>query len=214
MGKFKNYLIEQGLFEMSIAGYGDWEPSQEMIGTKSAFIVKNKCILRGKIKTRLGNEFLVYKLPLGDEYIAGLFKQTTEDEEIFEVVLKIKLKEHKSTAISLGIKERLMNVDGVQVNENIRGDGLASAMYEFLVQHEHFVILGDEIQYFGARRLWARLSKHLKLQVDIVDVDEGVYLEKDVKIYHGLEDFQFDERVWDYSAHKKHIRLILKKIEH
>lgn len=50
MGQFRDLLIEKGLKistseeilkEMSIAGYGDWTPSKEMVGTMSAFIIKN-----------------------------------------------------------------------------------------------------------------------------------------------------------------------------
>jgi hypothetical protein len=86
-------------------------------------------------------------------------------------------------------------------------------MYTYLVKNEKMIILGDEIQYFGARRLWAKLSKKLDLTVDIVDVSKGIYLERDVLIHHGLEDWEFDSRVWDYTTSKKHIRLILKEIK-
>lgn len=153
----------------------------------------------------------MYKLK--DSYIIGEFKITSTEDEIFEVYLRIDLREHKSIAIDLGIHKRLMNVDGVKVNDDMYGLGLATAMYEYLVKNENIVILSDEIQYFGARRLWSRLSKRLDLTVDIVDISKGIYLEKDVIIKHGLEDWEYDERVWDYSTKKKDIRLILKEIK-
>lgn len=221
MGQLRDYLVEKGLDistseeiikEMSIAGYGDWTPSKEMIGTMSAFIVKTKWNKLSTIKTKMGDEYTVYNLK--NSYIIGEFKQTTsENEEIFEVYLRINLAEHKSTAIDLGINRRLMNVDGVKVNEDKYGEGLATAMYVFLVKHEKMVILGDEIQYFGARRLWSRLSKQLDLTVDIVDISKGSYLEKDVIIHHGLEDWEYDDRVWDYTTKKKDIRLVLKELK-
>lgn len=219
MGQFRDLLIEKGLKistseeilkEMSIAGYGDWTPSKEMIVTLSKFILNKKWTFLSKIKIKT-LEYSLYKQK--DEYIMGNMITSTTGEEQFEIDLKIKLSEHKSIAIDLGIHKRLMNVDGVQVIESSQGFGLATAMYEYLVKHENMIILGDEIQYFGARRLWAKLSTRLDLTVDIVDISKGIYLEKDVIIKHGLEDWEYDERVWDYSTKKKDIRLILKEIK-
>lgn len=215
MVKFREYLDglsdnERLITEMSIAGYGDWTPSGEMIITLSTFILKKNWKFVDKLKIK-DFEYDIYKQ--NDEYILGNIITSSEGETTFEVDLKINLREHKSIAHSLKIQKRLMNVDGVKVKETMIGFGLASAMYEFLVSSENIVLLGDEIQYFGARKLWAKLSKNLKLIVDIVDIDKGVYLERDVKIYHGLEDYQFDERIWDYSDNKKYIRLILKDIK-
>ena len=218
MGEFRDHLTEIELSsarkemvnEMSIAGYGNWEPSKEMVGTMSAFIIRKQWNELSKIKSRMGDSYTVYKLK--DSYIAGEFKTTSTHDEIFEVYLRIDLMEHKSTAVHLNIHRRLMNVDGVKVNDDSYGIGLATAMYVFLVEHENLVLLSDEVQYFGARRLWSRLSKRIDSVVDIVDVSKCVYLERDVVIHHGLEDWEFDERVWDYTSAKKDIRLILKEI--
>lgn len=221
MGEFRDYLDKMELeleiirkemvSEMSIAGYGNWEPSREMIGTMSAFIIRKNWTVLLEIKTRLNDSYTVYKLK--DSYIIGEFKITSTQDEIFEVYLRIDLREHKSTANDLNIHKRLMNVDGVKVNESVQGLGLATAMYTYLVKNEKMVILGDEIQYFGARRLWSKLSMKLDLTVDIVDVSKGIYLERDVLIHHGLEDWEFDDRIWDYTTSKKNIRLILKEIK-
>lgn len=210
MGKFLDWLNEKRVEEMSIAGYGDWEPSTEMLITMSMFILNKNWTFVKKINIK-SLEYSIYRLK--DEFIMGNVITSSEGEQQFEIDLKIKLKEHKSTAIDLKIHKRLMNVDGVKVNESVQGLGLATAMYSFLVKQEDMVILGDEIQYFGARRLWAKLSKRLDLTVDIVDISKGVYLEKDTIIHHGIEDWQYDERVWDYTTIKKNIRLILKDIK-
>jgi len=200
--------FEEYIKEMSIAGYGDWEPSKEMIGTKSAFVINKKWEFIGEIKTKSHDTYKVYRLD--DTYICGDF---VSNDELFELVIRIKLTEHKNTAIELGIKNRLMNVDGVKVDTSKQGDGIASSLYAFLVKHEKFLILGDEIQYFGARRLWSRLSKRKDLIVSIVDISSFTYLEKDVLIKHGLEDFDFDDRIWSYDYDKKDIRLILKDLK-
>ena len=212
MGEIRDYLTKLELeleiirkemvSEMSIAGYGNWEPSREMIGTMSAFIIRNNWTLLSEIKTRLK-----------DSYIIGEFKITSTQDEIFEVYLRIDLREHKSTTNDLNIHKRLMNVDEVKVNEDMYGLGLATAMYTYLVKNQNIVVLSDETMYFGARRLWSRLSKRIDTVVDIVDVSKGVYLERDVLIHHGQEDWEFDDRVWDYTTSKKDIRLILKEIK-
>ena len=208
MGEFRDYL--NMVSEMSIAGYGDWEPSAEMLVTMSIFVLNKKWTFVNKIKIKT-LEYSIYKLK--DEYIMGNIITSSTGEQQFEIDLKIKLMEHKSTANDLNIHKRLMNVDGVKVNESVQGLGLATAMYSYLVKHEKMVILGDEIQYFGARRLWTKLSMKLDLTVDIVDVSKGIYLERDVLIHHGLEDWEFDDRIWDYTTSKKDIRLILKEIK-
>ena len=208
MGEFRDYL--NMVSEMSIAGYGDWEPSAEMLVTMSIFVLNKKWTFVNKIKIKT-LEYSIYKLK--DEFIMGNIITSSTGEQQFEIDLKIKLMEHKSTANDLNIHKRLMNVDGVKVNESVQGLGLATAMYTYLVKNEKMVILGDEIQYFGARRLWAKLSMKLDLTVDIVDVSKGIYLERDVLIHHGLEDWEFDDRIWDYTTSKKNIRLILKEIK-
>ena len=208
MEEFRDYL--NMVSEMSIAGYGDWEPSAEMLVTMSIFVLNKKWTFVNKIKIKT-LEYSIYKLK--DEFIMGNIITSSTGEQQFEIDLKIKLMEHKSAANDLNIHKRLMNVDGVKVNESVQGLGLATAMYTYLVKNEKMVILGDEIQYFGARRLWSKLSMKLDLTVDIVDVSKGIYLERDVLIHHGLEDWEFDDRIWDYTTSKKNIRLILKEIK-
>lgn len=148
MGEFRDYL--NMVSEMSIAGYGDWEPSKEMLVTMSIFILNKKWTFVDKIKIKT-LEYSIYKL--NDEYIMGNIITSSTGEQQFEIDLKIKLMEHKSEAIDLNIRKRLMNVDAVKVNESVQGLGLATAMYTYLVKNENIIILGDEIQYFGARRL-------------------------------------------------------------
>lgn len=204
MRKFREYLKE-----MAIAGYGDWEPSKEMIGTITEFILNKKWNKIEDVNIK-GTGYTVYRLK--DTYILGRMLTSTEGEKEYEIDFEIELKEHKSIANSFGIKQRLMNVDGVRVQESKQGRGISTFMYTFLVKKEKLNILGDEIQYFGARKLWSKLSKLIDIRVDIVDISKDEYLEKDVILYHGTNDWDFDLRVWDYTPAKKDIRLILKDI--
>jgi hypothetical protein len=74
-----------------------------------------------------------------------------------------------------------------------------------------FLILGSDMQRFGARRLWSKLSKCEDLNVSILDFNTREIIGSNVRIYHGDLDEEFDERVWSYGVDKKHIRLILKQ---
>ncbi len=206
MGKFREEILK----EMSIAGYGDWEPSKEMITTITKLVLDKywKQVEKFKIK---GTEYLIFTLE--DTYISGNFITSTKGKIEFEVDFEIKLTEQKSIARDFKIRKKLMNVDGVRVAKTKRGNGIATEMYKFLVKHEKYIILGDEMQYFGARRLWAKLSNALDVVVDIVNIDTEEYLEKDVTLAHGSEDWNFDNRVWSYDVDKKDIRLFLKEIK-
>lgn len=199
---FKNLITE-----MAISGYGDYKPSKEMIGLKSGFIVKNKWIHKGKIVSSMKNSYEIYKFSNTNDYIAGNFVNLDEEEVKFKVVFSIELSKRNFMKIN-----NLMNVDRVEVKDSLRGDGIASEMYKFLVKKEKYTILGDEIQYFGARKLWKRLSKNIDVIVDIIDISKDIIIEQNVTLHHGSEDWDFDTRVWDYTNSKKDIRLILRDI--
>ena len=205
--------LKRYMNEMSIAGYGDWEPSKEMIGTKSALVLRKKWFKIDNIRTYTNKTLEVYKDSKSEYFIAGNFITSSEGDERFEIDFEIEMKEHKGIASDFKIKQRLMNVDGVRVKTTKQGDGISTEMYKSLVKNENIIILGDEIQYFGARKLWSRLSKSIDVVVDIIDVKTNIYLEKDVLLKHGNEDWDFDNRVWSYDYDKKNIRLLLKEIK-
>lgn len=93
-----------------------------------------------------------------------------------------------------------------------RGYGIAKEMYRYFIQHEGYTIIGDSIQYFGARVLWSRISMMSDIVVDIFNSKTGKYIENDVTLRHGSEDWDFDNRVWSYDTDKEHIRLIMKRV--
>jgi hypothetical protein len=74
--------------------------------------------------------------------------------------------------------------------------------------------MGDEVQYFGARKLWAKISAMTDVTVDLIDIAKDVYIEKNIVVHQGKEDWDYDTRVWgkDYSSEKKDVRLILKDL--
>ena len=104
-------------------------------------------------------------------------------------------------------------VDTIYVSSDMRGNGVASKLYTYFAKELNYKILGSDMQRFGARRLWSKLSKHEDLSVDILDFKSNEIIESSVQVYHGPKDEEFDKRVWSYESDKKHIRLILKNIK-
>lgn len=209
--RFGDFMEEERILkEMAIAGYGDWKPSKEMIGSITKFILDKNWEYKGT-ETLKGTVYRIYKQK--NVYIAGYFMENSEGKLELEVDFEIKLSQHNSIARVFKINKPLMNVDGVRVQETAQGYGIATMMYKYLVKKEDVIILGDEVQYFGARRLWSKLSQQVDVRVDIIDLESEKVLEKDVILKHGTEDWEFDNRVWSYNYDKKHIRLILKEIK-
>ena len=106
----------------------------------------------------------------------------------------------------------MKNVDLIQVINTQQGKGIAKQLYRFFVKKLKYNLLGDLEQFFGARKLWASLSKDTDIVVDIVDFKNKKIIEKSVVLHHGSYDADFDDRIWSYSNDKSHLRLILKDI--
>lgn len=132
------------------------------------------------------------------DYILGYYK-----DDIFKKIAKIYFNKI----------DEFYEVDTIYVSSDMRGRGIASKLYTYFVKELNYKILGSDMQRFGARRLWSKLSKCEDLNVAIFDFENNKILEKDVEIYHGSNDDEFDTRVWSYDIDKKHIRLILKDIK-
>jgi hypothetical protein len=205
-----NIIHESRLIsEMSIAGKGDFKPTITYNGGLSLLILKKDYSLLSKFKFN-SEEYELYRnniIGKSTKYILGNVQFNEEsNEDEFNIVMEIKL----SDKFIKGIHYK--NVDSVKVNHDLHGLGIARTIYKFFVKDKQFKILGDEIQFFGARKLWTKLSKMIDVQVDII-TDEGKVLETDVILHHGSDDWDFDNRVWSYTFEKKHIRLILTDIK-
>jgi hypothetical protein len=191
----------------AIAAYGDWQLGELTITYRGEAVLKTQYDYIGELEILYLGIKKIYKLKSSDFYIVGDFIKKN-DETRFEENFQI---EFKPTNIP-NMQETFMNVEGVKVPDKMKGLRIATSLYRYFVKELKFNILGDETQFFGARKLWSSLSKMTDITVDIIDISDGTFLEKDVVIYHGLEDWDFDNRVWSYDVDKKHIRLILKDL--
>ena len=108
--------------------------------------------------------------------------------------------------------EDYYEVDTIYVSKLLRGENIATNLYTYFSKILDYTILSSNMQRFGARKLWSKLSRDSSLIVNIFDFENKKIIEENVEIYHGDLDEEFDKRVWSYDIEKKHIRLILKDI--
>lgn len=163
---------------------GDWNEGVDKTSTTSETVINLKWILINNIHIpRLNKKYEFRQLRNSLYFILGYWTTETlqtklgkEVKPIFETIFQIELKRYK----------RLINVNGAAVLKNYTGKGISTIIYKYMVNKLDYNILGDEQQYFGARKLWARLSKDLDVVVD--------------------------KTLWCYKNDKKHLRSVLRKI--
>jgi hypothetical protein len=139
------------------------------------------------------------------------FETSITTEKRFNIYFKITLDIENIRGRRLGY-DKMMQVRGVSVRESHQGYKLSQYMYKWLINKYNFVIIGDREQYFGARKLWARLSQEIDVTVDIVDLNKMEIVKENVVLHHGNYDEDFGKEIWSYDASKEHIRLVLKNI--
>jgi len=197
----------QYLDEMTHAAYGDYTKNvSQYLQDVSRFIINKKWT---RLTTINGLE--LYRLTERNKrnYLIGKFN-TQKDGSPFEVYTRMTL-EVDSESSQL-FNKIFYNVNLVATQSGMQGSGLAS-LYQYLVEVEDLLILGDAVQYFGARRLWSKISKmSTVVVVDILDIANGEVIERDVTLSHGDLDHEFDPRVWSDDHLTYHIRPLLQKL--
>lgn len=202
----------QWVNEMSIAKYGDWSEGAGYIGEFRATKLDRYVLLED-----IG-EFQFYQLRNSLDFIVG--KKTIEtvktkigDEmlENFLVVLNIQFVREKLLD-KIGYS-KMIRVKGVTTHIDYQRSGIAKFVYKHIVNTLGYTIMSDKEMYFGARKLWSRLSKDIDVQVDLVDIKNNIIIDKNVILHHGNYDADFDKRIWSYQNDKQYIRSILTRIQ-
>lgn len=201
----KEFLSEMN----AIAVYGDWKKDKNSLGLLSSVVLSNYYTKLSDISIRGSKKLELYKIENQHYYIAGYFVEK-DGSKRFDILLKITLSPLSSFGSMINVSN-LFNVDEVEVKKNMRGLGIALSFYKYFITIMNYSLLGDEYQFFGAKRLWARLSTEANIKVSIMTYPEGKFLEHDTMIGHGEEDWQFDDRVWSYDTDKQNIRLLATK---
>jgi hypothetical protein len=208
--------------EHAVARHGDLNYDPSLIGTLSKYIFDKNWSKVGNLQIA-NNNYQINRHNNVPHYVVGQLqpysgtsKPGTNIGKIeFGIVLHLQI----SAVANLSFRDKgknlgyqnLYKVNNIVVKPELRGLGIAKAMYKWLVDQKVF-ILGDREQYFGARRLWATLSREMDVVVDIVDYDREIVIERNVILHHGQYDADFDQRVWSYNEDKQHIRLVLRDV--
>ena len=207
------------LTEMSIAGMYDWEEGVESLGdiTKQVIDLKWELIdvkKFGGIERQLEFRKLRNSLHfiIGEWYdVPRETKRGPVTDTKFKMYLRMELKRHKSLEKRLGY-DKLINVSGVAIHKELSGHGTGTWVYKYLVNQLKYTLLSDEHVYFGARKLWAKLSQSMDIQVDIVNVKTKDVLSENVVLYHGQHNKDFNKGVYSYDGDKKDVRCVLTRI--
>lgn len=215
--------FEEFMNEHSIAMKGDWEGGAKYISsiTKEAIDEKYTPITSFKPSDRSDMLFDLMRKKHTAEFIVGV-KEIIQEEtkhgiiekEKFNIVFIIQLSREKLLGSKLG-NDKLYNVDGVHTIKDdvrFRRSGIAIWVYRYFVKTLGWNIMGDEKQYYGARKLWAKLSNQVDVIVDLIDIKTKKVIDSNITLHHGKADEEFDERLWDYEGDKSHIRPILRDI--
>ena len=192
--------------ESPMAILGDWTKKDDL-GSKSILLLDIQWDKKDKI-----GKYELWKHKKSNSWILGEYIETNEfNKPRFNIVFSIDFTNMKNLGYKFNYK-KLYNVSEVGVDNKYRGNGIATNMYKYFVKVQGYSIISDTHQYFGARKVWSRLSNELDILVDIIDTENNVIVKEDVILHHGNQDGDFDKEIWSYEGSKKHIRLVLKDI--
>ena len=227
MTNWEQFQAER-LEEMAIAQKGNLKDYGNFISTYKKGSVQDYMSLIDK-NIKIPN--LSYKLELYQikdrkinqpDYLLGFWtteevdtKIGIEKKDVFKAIYAMQVSKRN---LSISKYKNVINIDGVFTAEDIefRRKGIATFMYQYLVNKMNFTILGDLEQFFGARKLWTGLSKIKSMQVDVIDLNTNEIIIDNAILIHGEKDEEFDKRIWDTeesdSYISKNFRCILTKI--
>jgi hypothetical protein len=203
--------------EQAQAKKGDWKGGIDFIRNFSAFTIYTDYIFENTIKIQGLGTLELYKHKTNNSYVAGIFVESSEQTKegkkietrfkgVFSISFEdIKLKDFTNCVVVKGVS--------VTDDETYQKSGISTTMYKFFVKNKKLTIVGDAEQYFGARKLWAKLSNSIDVKVDIYDIQKQELICSNVILHHGNYNDDFDKRLWSYSKSKLNLRSILTDIE-
>lgn len=198
---FRGFLTkkDEELIEQSHARKGDYPYNYE-----SREITKTVIDLKWKLVDTVTIKEITYQIRnLSLDYVIGSW-----EGDAFVTYGELSLRNEK-------INGKIYKaVDLVQVKETLHGRNLGTILYKSIVNVQGIELVSDSVQYFGARKLWERLSKETVVTVDILDVSTNM-ITPNVVIDKGSNNFA-DKRIWHFNKNNqiaKNIRLILRSID-
>ena len=209
LSEFKKYFNVKLLNEKPVARDGEWNQEDEgysisLMGLDSYYKLLMK-LETGGTKAELRR--------LDDTFVIGYIGADNPfKENRFNIIFKLDTVDESIFFSKLGLSN-ILRVSSVLVAKNYRMRGLSTFVYKYIVNDLGYSIISDFEQYFGARKLWSRLSKDSEIIVDVINIKDNVIIDKNVELKHGKLNDEFDERYWSKDLSKKDIRFILRKIK-
>lgn len=215
MIKFKDFLLEQAkAMEGDLEDYrtdnlnnDEKAKKYQSIRTISKVAFENNWDYYGEIKDNSDMLYSVYKS--GNHY-SVVSEMNKDGKDYYLVIIEAELESEPIIGNKFNLKNPYKVSEIISI-PRFRGAGLATNLYKLWVA-KGINLIGDEQQYFGARKLWSKLSKESDIIVDIIDISSAKYVEKNTVIHHGELDGDFDKRVWTTDDSKWNIRLLLRDI--
>jgi hypothetical protein len=131
------------------------------------------------------------------------FLIATETEDEVELIIGYVVVEQGLKCPKGALQIRL-----IRLMDDYQSKGIATELYKTLAKSRK--IVSDSQQYFGARKLWARLSSIPNFVVDVIDTNTCKVIESDVTIHHGDTEDDFDPRWYSDGNDKDNIVFLLK----
>lgn len=161
-------------------------------------------------------EILLFKEKNNNYFILGFWAQEDNDrkdntiETRFNVIGFLTCKPRNKSLENIIKIKNILIIDTVYIDSHYRDSKLGKLLYTTLIGM-NYVILSDDTQYDGARKLWNNLSFAKSLTVNIIDMNDKKVIENDVILNHGDNIEDFNTKYWSSDESKSHIRFLLIK---
>jgi hypothetical protein len=196
------------------AGRGDYLGGEFSVGSVSKYILEKEYKLLLRDFAIIDNKPIsIYYRDLPAEIVVNAgyfgidkFQKIYSDVERFVEVSTLTL--DKTDFTFEHYTRPMLQVTGVFTTTPFRGHGIGLRMYEELIALGYLIVC-DHLQYVGARKIWARLSKSHDYAVDVVDSYEGKLIAEDVALHQGDGDEDFSEEFWSYYHDKTDLLFVL-----
>ena len=193
-------IHESRLLESPMAVMDDWEGKSIKLEHISKPVIAAFWRPIGKSSTPqayiVGNERRAV-LGVDSEIVPGYLKLLTEMSLI-------------PRADTHRLYNKTIIVSGVKTPEDLRGSGYGYTLYQALLD-DGYAVMSDRVQFNGARKIYQKFSDSGTVIVDLFDDKEKEFIAKDVKLQHGAEMWEIDDKVWSFDNSKGDIRIILRK---
>lgn len=179
-------IFNSQINETPEAGFGDMNDDMVTHITQQPVLNLRNYIDRGSFEV-LNHTVHLYQIPNSYKHVFGIIEKE-KFHELGNIIL--------TPIANIMRYNNVYTIDEIEVANDVRGNGLSTKLYSFLVLNLHMVLMCGNIQFFGARKLWSRLSKHPDIAIDVIDMCTQKIIEKNIVLNHGPDNDDFDTKYW------------------